>query len=205
MAASQTLGRSMETKREIRKRILALRDQLSDVERMEKSVSIVDTLLGLEEYEQADRILSFVSYQSEVELDAFLIRCFQDGKQVFVPLVCGDEMRFFEITSMQDLNIGYKGILEPAFDEEKEYLLSQDDESAGRDLMIMPGAAFDTKGNRIGYGKGFYDKFLSKGFDGTKLAVAYELQIVPENSFEAEETDIRPDQIITEKGIMTWI
>lgn len=189
----------METKREIRKRILNIRNALSSVLRRKQSDEILAKLLESDAYVCAHNILCYVDYQSEVFTDRLIETCFATGKTVFVPLVCGENMEFYHIDSLEELVEGYKGIREPKANTEKVYDMQV---ATGSDLIIMPGAVFDEKRNRIGYGKGFYDRFLAGGFLGAKVALAFELQIVEGGSFETEETDVKPDMIITEKRII---
>lgn len=185
----------METKRDIRKKIIKLRDALTSKEQENFSRIICNKVTELPEYADAENVLCFVSYQSEVNTDSIIEKSINTGKKVFVPLVCGDDMSFYEIKSKNDLKVGYKGILEPVRNDALKYNQSE----VCRDIMIMPGISFDEEVNRIGYGKGFYDRFLSKGFNGYKVAVAFDLQVLPVNSFETEETDIKPDILITDK------
>lgn len=188
----------METKKQIRKERLAVRDRLSGTEHKEKSRMIAEKLSRLPAFKEAGQILFFASYGSEPDTYSLMEKCFAEGKRVFCPLVCGDEMEFYEIRSIDGLVTGYRGIREPAFSEKGQYR-----EMPG-DFMIMPGAAFDRKGNRIGYGKGFYDRYLAKGFKGKKAAIAFSFQIVEENRIPAEKTDRKPDCIVTEKEVITW-
>lgn len=219
----------METKKETRKRILQMRDALSEQVRRDCNLRISDFVFSMEEYKRAQVILAFVSYQSEVDTLSIIQNSLKRKKRVFAPKVIKDEMRFFEIQSMDDLSIGYKGILEPNTGEHSslehylcgfpEYDMAkptafwmEEKPEKGKALkaetttilMLMPGAVFDEEGNRIGYGKGFYDRFLEKGFRGKKIALAYDFQIVPRKTFETEITDIKPDCIVTEKGVKKW-
>lgn len=189
----------METKRKIRRDILTKRDQLSKTEWEKFSAAIFQHLVLLPEYHTANVLLGFVSYQSEVNTIPILTKAFADGKKVAVPKVFESDLKFYEIQSLQDLTEGYKGILEPC----EQYCKQIIDFSKG--LMLMPGVVFDEKGNRIGYGKGFYDRFLAKeDFKGLKVALSFELQVVSQDTFEVEETDQRPDILITEKGLRRW-
>jgi 5-formyltetrahydrofolate cyclo-ligase len=112
-------------------------------------------------------------------------------------------MKFIQIKSLDELAEGYYGILEPKRDEP----VWDDKESDGTEnitaaetLCIMPGLAFDKHFNRIGYGGGFYDKFLQKYDSIYRIALCFECQIVDE--IEAEDTDIKPNMIITDREVM---
>lgn len=186
----------MKTKKEIRKEVLSLRDGLSKEEHQKGSLKVADRIIGHQWFYQADHLLVFVSYGSEIDTSEIIHEALQKGKKVYVPRVEGDVMEFYRIGSMEELVAGYKGILEPdgtseRYEEEKRLLNKE------RVLMIIPGAAFDPLRNRIGYGKGFYDKYLSdkKELQIYTIGIGFACQVVSE--IPAEETDIKPYQVIT--------
>lgn len=202
-------------KRNVRKRILSLRDELPLKLREEKSNKILQTLYGMERYKEAAVILAYVDYQSEVITTPLIVKALRDNKQVFAPRVSGEEMEFYRISGMKDLAEGYKGIREPicgaGFMEETESYKALGEnaseekasgEAAGL-LMLMPGVAFDKDGHRIGYGKGFYDRYLKRlakaGINVYKTALCYECQMLSE--VPHEDHDISVDMVITENGI----
>lgn len=185
----------METKNSIRKRILALRDGMSCEERMIYSKKITDTLLGLDAVWQANGILCFAGYKSEVQTAELMEELLASGKKVYLPRVNGEEMDFYRIESPDDLEEGYKGIPEPKVKCKDIY--------AGTDLentvMLMPGAVFAKDGSRIGYGKGFYDRYLAKYDIMERIALCFSLQIT--ESIPSDAHDKKASVIITEKGI----
>lgn len=199
MVPLQTSVKNMETKKQIRSEILCLRDQLSGIEHTKKSREILQKLTALPAFARAEQILLFVSYGSEPDTYPLINRCIAEGKKVYCPRVEGDYMDFYEIKGLDELAEGYRGIKEPLPSLERQY-----HEEAG-DFMIMPGAVFDRAGNRIGYGKGFYDRYLSRGFAGQKAAIAFSFQIVEPNRIPVDKTDRRPDYIVTEQEVITWI
>ena len=113
-----------------------------------------------------------------------------------MPRVEGDVMHFYRICSLDELTEGYKGIREPDGTTER-YEEIKRRESGERVLMIMPGAAFDPLRNRIGYGKGFYDKYLAdkEELQNYSIGIGFSCQIVEE--IPAMENDIKPYQVIT--------
>ena len=115
-----------------------------------------------------------------------LEQAIRDGKRVAVPKVFGDEMRFIWLEDMSQVEKGYAGIPEPVNDGPVA-----DDTGA---LVLMPGLAFDPQGHRIGYGGGFYDRFLSAEPDHPTLALCYGFQMV--EHLETEEFDIPVDQVL---------
>lgn len=185
----------MEEKKKLRKRILALRDAMPAEEREEKSRRIMETLVSMPVYRETDTVLTYINYRSEVKTTDLVNKALWDGKRVFAPKVSGETMEFYQLAGMGDLQEGYKGIREPAsgrrFDAESD---------TGHTLMLMPGAVFDGKCRRIGYGKGFYDRYLMRlsemGIFVSMLALCFECQVLPEIPFEAH--DVRPQMVLTE-------
>ena len=115
-----------------------------------------------------------------------LQQAIRDGKKVAVPRVCGDDMIFFYMTDFDRVEKSSFGIPEPLGDEPVA-----DDPTA---LVLMPGLAFDKEGHRIGYGGGFYDRFLAAEPDHPTLALCYDFQMLPK--VETEEFDIPVDFVI---------
>lgn len=186
----------MEEKRKLRRQILALRDAMPIEEREEKSSQILENLISMPLYKEANTILIYVNYQSEVNTADLVNKALADGKRVFAPKVFGETMEFYQITGTGDLQVGYKGIREPVSGR-----LFDAKSNTGHTLMLMPGAVFDEKCRRIGYGKGFYDRYLKRisetGNSVHTLALCFECQVLPE--IPAEKHDVRPQMILTEK------
>lgn len=179
-------------KKALRQEILAARNALSGQERSAKSRAIAALLAGLPEYRSAGTVLFFASFRSEVETHDMVRRALTEGKRVVLPKVAGQELALFEIRDFDsDVKPGAWGIPEPASVHEaaREQV----------DLIFVPGAAFDAFGNRLGYGAGFYDKLLA-GFPGSIVAVAFELQIVPQ--VPSDPHDVPMQKIVTEKRIL---
>ena len=161
---------------------------------------ITDRLELSKEYQDNDNILIYVSYNQEVETSGIINKSLERGKKVYVPKVIINKedrsdkyMEFVRINFYDDLQDGYMGIKEPVSDD---YEIPQDG------LLVMPGLAFDVTLNRIGYGGGFYDRYLVKNGDRYyKTAICFDYQVL--DDIPAEEFDIRPDMIITDKRIIT--
>ncbi len=193
---------NMSTKQELRKSILEKRDLLAKKEHRQKSHLIIEKVLKTKEFQDADEVLLFASYKSEVQTIELIQNALKLGKSVYLPKVIDDEMEFYRISSMEDLKEGYKGIREPEAIPATKYVPRQNKKV----FVLMPGAVFDIAGGRIGYGGGFYDRFLAK-LEGKitkknlcKVAVAFECQIVETGRIIREEHDIVPDYIVTEGG-----
>ena len=184
----------MERKKEIRKRVLAKREALTPAERYRSAVLITDSILNHEWFYNAEYILLFASYGSEISTDELLLASLKLGKKVYMPRVQGDTMEFYRIFSVDNLVTGYKGILEPDGLSERFVYTCTYKQNPDKVLMIMPGAAFDPKRNRIGYGKGFYDKYLTDKQELHTIAIGFDCQMV--ESIDADENDIKPMQVI---------
>lgn len=179
-------------KKEIRKRMRSLRGAMAREEVFSKSSLIFEQLITVPEYKRAEKIFTYVSMDNEVDTIMLIDYSLSMDKRVFVPKVMGKRMEFFEITDISELSPGYYGIYEPDIE-------GREPDFSRKGFMCMPGLAFDREYNRIGYGGGFYDSYLSGENSFYKVALAYECQLV--EHIPAEECDIRPDMLVTEEHI----
>ena len=192
-----------DEKRRIRKNVLALRDAMAPAVREEKSSRIIKRLFTTEAYRSANMILTYVNYQSEVITTALIKHSLADRKLVFAPKVVENDMDFYRITGMNCLTEGYRGILEPSGDEKIfcEKIFCKNSKNI---LMIMPGSVFDEKRHRIGYGKGFYDRYLMRmdelGITIHTLALCFECQVLQNIPYGMH--DRKPDFVLTEKRLI---
>ena len=177
-------------KDEIREKINLVRKNLSKEVIAEKSKKIVDALIKLKEYADAETIMPYISLNIEVDTKEFIKNELLKGRRVVVPFVEGDDIQVSELNEL-DLIEGKFGVLEPMKKELYEGKI---------DVVIVPGVAFDENGSRIGFGKGYYDKFLEKFKDSLRIGLAFEEQIV--DFIPSEEHDKSVDMIITEKRII---
>ena len=182
----------MAEKEKIRRRILKLRDALSSEEREEKSKQIKKKLFALFEFRAAKTIFFYAAKGNEVEAEGMIEELLSSGKKVGLPIVKGKEIFFSQIFNYGKLLPSTFGILEP----DEEHPISLD----GVDLIIVPGIVFDSRGNRIGFGRGFYDRFLKKIPDAFKIGLAFEIQIV--EAIPETLTDIPVDKIVTERKVI---
>ncbi len=187
-----------ELKARLRREILARRDALSPEDRRGRSASIAQALFALPEYEAAGTVLFYVSFRSEVSTRRMIEQAISHGKRVLAPKVehRRRELRLFEIKDLStDLEAGYMNIYEPV---EKRTREASPDEP---DLVVMPGVGFDEKGNRLGYGGGYYDRLATKLRPDVRLvALAFEEQVVDE--VPSLPHDRKADRIITEKRVI---
>ena len=192
----------MIEKQQLRKQVLQLRNSLTSIERQEKSQTITNCVSAFREFQEADQYLLFFSFRSEVDTTELLRQALSTHKPVYLPKVLGKEMKFYQIENLEELEMGYQGILEPKEDKQREFIPSQKQKI----FVLIPGVVFDREGGRIGYGGGFYDKYLSR-LEGEiipenlcKLAVAYECQLVENGLIHREAYDISPNYIVIEDG-----
>lgn len=190
----------METKAEIRKRILETRNRLTDDDIISKSNAIIQKLFKTSEYIASDNILLYADYNHEVMTRSIFEDAVFHHKKVYFPKSDGhtNTMSFYHTTSVTQLESGFKGIPEPIEDLHLCYKFNAKENT----LVILPGVAFDISGFRLGYGKGFYDKFLSDKCHLSKIAIAFACQIV--NDLPHEPHDIKMDKIITEEIIYSF-
>ena len=171
----------------------ALRKQIREqkramtVEEIERaSVRLGELFAASELYRNAKTIYGYLPYNQEVRTVPMLQRALQEGKRIAVPKIFGDEMKFIYLEDFTRVEKGYAGIPEPIDDGPVA-----DDKTA---LVLMPGLAFDKAGHRIGYGGGFYDKFLAAEPEHPTLALCYAFQMLPQLS--TEEFDIPVDCVL---------
>lgn len=190
----------MPSKKECRKEGLARRALLAAGEREAAGRRIAEFLRGSEEYRRAERILIYASYRDEVPTGDFIKGALQEGKQVYCPKIEGPAgartMSFYRIEGLEELREGFQGIPEPEALQDRRYEAGR----ASRDLILMPGTAFDRQRRRLGYGGGFYDRFCQEAESASKIALCFDCQLLEE--LPEEETDVRPERIVTESG---WI
>ncbi len=181
-------------KEELRNKYKNLRKGIIDLKK-EYDALIMNKLLLSEYYEKAQTIAVYVSINEEVDTKEFIKKALNDGKTVCVPrIINGKTMSFYSIKSLEEVkDVGNFGILEPKIDGDKLIL------PYSIDLFIVPVLAFDKDRNRIGYGGGYYDRYF-EGIKAPKIGIAYDIQMV--NSIEVCETDIKMDEIITERRLI---
>lgn len=187
------------SKQSIRNKYLSCRNNLTLKERQEKSRQIWEYLKNNPAYQEAQVVLVYMDYRSEVITTGLVEELLaHKEKRVFAPKVEGLDIHFYEIKALEELEAGYQGIREPVGEWEKLFTLQMMSELKG--LILVPGAVFDRQRGRIGYGKGFYDRYLAEYIGLKSAALAFECQIA--KKIPVEEHDIRPDMIVTENGII---
>lgn len=188
-----------ENKKKLRRELLTKRDELTADERVRAKVLITERILGHQWYYRSEVLLAFVSYGSEIDTLEIIQDALDHKKKVFVPKIVRKEgipseiMEFWRISSLEDLEAGYKGIPEPKGDTE---IYECEDEIAAKTLLLMPGVGFDPYGNRMGYGKGFYDRYLQdkEALWIRSIAIGHKCQLT--EHIPSDDNDVKPYQVI---------
>jgi 5-formyltetrahydrofolate cyclo-ligase len=184
------------TKQEIRLHIKALKENLtlSDIEAYSQQMARV--FLEASEYKKCSRLFCYASFNQEVRTFTIIKKALSDGKRVAVPKVLGDVISFYDINSLEELYPSKLGIPEPEKQPEVFPELGKDN------VILVPGLAFDKKGNRIGYGKGYYDRYFTEYDEANwiKIALAYDFQVMDKVPFE--ESDRAINRIITQTSVI---
>lgn len=184
----------MSVKGELRKELKVKRRSIDD--KAEKDGKISNNLISFEPYKKAQTILFYAALYDEINIDLCIEKAIDSGKRAALP-VCTDEkgnMKFYYITSLSDIKVGFFGVREPDVnfcDEVKDFSSS---------ICIVPAIAYDKKGFRLGYGKGYYDRFLKK-FTSHSIGLCYNELI--KDKLPIGEYDIPVDYIISENGVIT--
>ena len=173
-------------KQQLRQAIRQRKRAMTQEEIEDRSRSLCEKFLNSDNYRRCTCLYGYLPYNQEVRTWPILHQALADGKQVAVPKVYGDEMKFIYLTDLTQVAAGYAGIPEPIADGP---VAEQQDA-----LVLMPGLAFDPQGHRIGYGGGFYDKFLSREPGHPTVALCYEFQMV--DHLETEQFDIPVNTVI---------
>lgn len=199
-------------KKRIRREMLAVRDALSPAEQQRASCLITERLLGHQWFYRADVLLCYVSYGSELDTRELIREALRLKKQVYVPRVLEEHrMDFYRIQKPEELEPGFHGIPEPPVTapvypgmagctENGEALAQCAGAVPGSNrkqvLMLLPGVAYDPYGNRLGYGGGYYDRYLTAHpeFQTYSIGIGHSCQRVAQ--LPVEETDCRPYQVI---------
>lgn len=173
-------------KQALRKAIREQKRAMTETQIISKSEKLGQLFAASEAYQQAKTIYGYLPYNQEVRTTAMLQRALEDGKKVAVPKCYGDEMRFIYLEDLSQVEKGYCGIPEPIEDGPVA-----DDPNA---LVLMPGLAFTKEGLRMGYGGGFYDKFLASEPHHPTLALCYDFQMV--EHIPTDEYDVPVDMVL---------
>ena len=173
-------------KKELRATIRQQKRAMTEEEIVTKSQQVCRLLMDHDLYKNARTFYGYLPYNQEVRTTPLLEQASRDGKRVAVPKCYGDEMKFIYLDDLTKVEPGYANIPEPIADGP-----IADDPTA---LVLMPGLAFDPEGHRVGYGGGFYDKFLAQEPHHPTVALCYDFQMMPH--LETEEYDVPVDLVL---------
>ena len=171
-------------KKELRAQIKALKKQHSKEQLLEQSEKIMSKLEQHPDFIKAGRVMLYSALTDEVQTQAFLEQ-WHLKKTIILPTVVGDDIIPVEYGKDTEFATGDFNILEP---QNEPY-------TGGFDLIVVPGVAFDAKGNRLGRGKGYYDRFLCQHLEVKRIGICFDFQFVDE--VPSEPFDIRMDEVIT--------
>lgn len=175
-------------KKALRREISAKKRAMSNEEIVQASDRLAQKLFKTDVYRQTSSIYGYLSYNQEVRTEAILQRALRDGKRVAVPKVFGDEMKFLWLEDLSQVAPGTFNIPEP--------IANDPEADDGNALILMPGLAFDPDGHRLGYGGGFYDRYLAGHPDHKLVALCYGFQML--DQLETEAHDIPVDLVIAD-------
>ena len=170
----------------LRQEIREKKRSMTEEEIENRSTRLGELFIQSQLYRDAKTIYGYLPYNQEVRTIPILEQALRDRKKVAVPKVYGDTMKFIYLEDLSQVAKGYAGIPEPIADEPVA-----EDTSA---LVLMPGLAFTKNGDRMGYGGGFYDRFLAEEPNHPTLALCYDFQMV--ESLPTEEYDIPVDMVL---------
>jgi 5-formyltetrahydrofolate cyclo-ligase len=182
-------------KRPIREKLLIERRHCSAETCLRLSLMIQERLLDSRAYRQAGTVGLYSPVLNEVQTERVARRCLADGKRLAYPRVTGDDLRFVEVADLGTMSPGTFGVLEPVGNQLMPV--------AEIDLLIIPGVAFDLEGNRLGYGKGYYDRALAVCRpDQERVGFAYEFQVVEQLPVAGH--DCRLTCVVTEQRTLRF-
>jgi 5-formyltetrahydrofolate cyclo-ligase len=182
-------------KRSLRSQLLAQRRALSHDSWLASSLAAQLNLLSLDEYAQAECVALYAPAHNETDTGLILTAAFKAGKRVLYPAVCGHHMVFRRVEQVEELREGTFGILEPC-------PTGVDHQADEADLIVVPGVAFDLSGHRIGYGKGFYDRFLQHpGRRAHLIGLCHDFQVT-DSAIQTDIHDIPMGIIVSDKRII---
>lgn len=170
----------------LRKKYLKIRKNINEAERVKYNDDIFNKIINLQEYKASSLVLIYVSLKYEVDTFKLITYSLNSGKKVAVPKCIGNNIMFYYIKNLDELEKNSFKILEP-----KTNNVVGDFNNS---ICIVPSIAFDKKNNRIGYGKGFYDRFLKK-YSGLKIGITYK-QCICED-IDLDVNDVRMDEVIS--------
>lgn len=184
-------SKMMRSKKELRCAMYDRLHQLTEAEKNSASAAVCARLLALPSYARARRIMAFLNMPDEVSLDALISQAVRDGKEVYVP-VCVNRTQI-EAARLERLDQAVIGAYQIRTAPEGSPRVA----AADLDVIFVPGLAFDEKGGRLGHGAAYYDRFLIEKGAAEAIAVAWDIQVVPDVPVEAH--DVLMTEVVTDR------
>lgn len=188
----------------LRREKIRLRSALGSAQRAQKSAGIAAALLDCEAWKNAENLLIYVSFGSEVSTIGLMDAALSQGKRLYCPKVEENGMEFYRIRSRRELTAGFRGILEPSGGSESfaaALLAGKTDGGAKKPerewtLLVAPGTVFDRDGHRIGYGGGYYDRYLGRLGDDRPCCIGLCFACQLTDHIDAHEHDAAMDIVL---------
>lgn len=173
-------------KNNLRKQYLNIRKSIKEEKKLKYDNEIFKKIINSSEYIKSKLVLVYVSLKEEVDTIKLIKQCLKENKKVAVPKCQGNTINFCYINSLEELKKGKFNLLEP---ENNNIVLNFENS-----ICIVPGICFDKEKNRVGYGKGYYDRFL-EDYKGIKIGITYKECIC--DKIDTDKYDIKMDKIIS--------
>lgn len=186
----------MQTKQSLRRELKISRRNIENKKEADKK--ICENLMASDFYKDADTVLFYAALDDEINIDECIKSALSQGKRAALPVCLDDNgnMKFYYINSLKDIKTGFFGVREPDINICEEVM------DFSSSVCIVPGIAYDKQGYRLGYGKGYYDRFL-KNFTFISLGLCYNELMM--DFLPTDEYDISVDYIITQDGLLKVI
>lgn len=188
------IGDIRQYKSNLRQKYRTLRDKIDPTQKLKLDNDILKRIVMLNQYASADTVLTYVSKGSEIDTKELIKKALSDGKRVAVPCCVPNtrEMNFYYISSLEELSVKSFGVLEPEMDDQRIFKGSE------KSICFIPAFCFDNNGYRLGYGMGYYDRFLIN-YEGVTVGLCYSDFI--RGHFQHGKFDCPVEIIVTEKFI----
>lgn len=182
-------------KQQVRTTYKKKRNRIMPIQVKEWSEAVCTQLMHTDIWRQAEIICFYYPLGNEVNLLPAAQRALEMGKVVIFPKTEGDVIRFYQVETLKDFQEGCFHVMEPV----SQQCFSKEDYLGRKTLILVPGVVFDEKKNRMGYGRGYYDRYMMEHTEAVKVGIAFEMQVADE--IPVEKFDISMDYMVTEKRI----
>ena len=189
-------GSICDRKNELREEYKKIRNNINIKSKEQKTEEITKRFINTTQFKNAEIIAIYKSFSSEVSTEEIIKYALKSGKKIALPRVNKSKLDFYEIKSIDEKLIKSNFGIEEPIENSKTFVDKQK-----IDLVVVPGLAFDKEKNRLGYGGGFYDRFLA-GINALKIGICFDEQLLKNETLPVKETDIKLDIIITDKEMV---